>query len=650
MKNKITYNMHNWLKIILTKILFLIISCGNKSDLPNIVIILTDDQGYGDLGCYGAKGFETPHIDAIAKQGIMFTDFYVSQAVCSASRASLMTGSYAERVGIQGALNPWSVNGLDPKTETIPKLLKRYGYVNAIFGKWHLGHRYDYLPLQNGFDEYSGLICSNDMWPVDYDGNPLNGEKRSYYPPMFFWEGNEPREKIETLDDQADLTKKITELSVDFINENKNYPFFLYIPHPMPHQPIAASEKFKGISELGLYGDVIMEIDWSVGQIVTALKNNNIDDNTLIIFASDNGPWLNYGEWGGSAGPLREGKGTMWEGGARVPCVMRWPRKIDSGQLISSIASTIDIYPTIAEIVGDKLNGYSNDGISLMPIINKSGNINPRKHLFYFYGENLIAVREGKWKLVFPHIYRSYEGVDPGKNLHPGPYNKGKAGLELYDLMNDIGEKNNVVTSFPNIVIDLQQLGDSARSIFGDKLTNAIGSESYATICGQEPKYVKIQNAAFGKKISLVNPAHSKYPGESEYALINGKGGTINYKDSSWQGYEAEDMIATIDLGGIKKINSIEVRFLQSQVYWIFLPRQIQIEHSIDGKKYEILFKKNPENNFSYEQKIFSYKTNTDKLESRYIRVTGYNLNECPTYHPGSGGASWIFSDEIIIN
>ena len=214
-------------------IVFVFCTCENGKKLPNVIIIFTDDQGYGDLGCYGAEGFETPNIDSMAKEGMLFTDFYVSQAVCSASRASLMTGSYAERVGIQGALSPWAVNGLDPETETIAKLLKRHGYTNAIFGKWHLGHRYEYLPLQNGFDEYSGLICSNDMWPVDYDGKPLNQDKRSYYPPMSFWEGNEPKDKIETLEDQAQITRRITELSVDFIGRNKDNPFFLYVPHPM---------------------------------------------------------------------------------------------------------------------------------------------------------------------------------------------------------------------------------------------------------------------------------------------------------------------------------------------------------------------------------------------------------------------------------
>ena len=635
--------------ILIAQLILFFYGCEQKPSLPNIIIIFTDDQGYGDLGCYGAEGFETPNIDAMAEDGILFTDFYVSQAVCSASRASLMTGSYAERVGIQGALSPWNVNGLDPSRETIAKLLKRHGYTNAIFGKWHLGHREKYLPLQNGFDEYAGLICSNDMWPVDYDGKPLTGKKRSYYPPMSFWKGNQPSERIETLSDQGRLTNKITKQAVDFINRNKNNPFFLYLPHPMPHQPIAASDKFLGKSKLGLYGDVIMEIDWSVGQIINALKNNDIDNNTLIIYASDNGPWLNYGKWGGSAGPLREGKGSMWEGGARVPCIMRWPEKIKPGQTSSNIAATIDIFPTVAEIIGEKKIKTKIDGKSLMPLLDGTPDANPRSELYYYYGENLIAVRKGNYKLVFPHVYRSYKKVKPGENLHPGAYAQGKAGLELYNLATDIGETTDLAAQFPSIVNDLQTLGEKARSILGDKLTGKTGSESYETVCGSQPPAVKFSHLAIGKDLALEDSPHQKYPGESISALVNGIGGTINYRDPSWQGFEAKDLIATIDLGEIKNINSVRVRFLQDQVVWIFLPKKVQIEHSVDGKTFELVHQSFPDNGFSYVQDIFEFKVKLKEVESRYVRVKGFNLNTCPDYHPGAGGPSWVFADEIII-
>ena len=635
--------------VLIFYLLFFINGCGGKNDFPNIILILTDDQGYGDLGCYGAEGFETPFIDSLAKEGILFTDFYVSQAVCSASRASLMTGSYSERVGIQGALSPWDVNGLDPNTETIAKLLKRHGYINGIFGKWHLGHREKFLPLQNGFDEYAGLICSNDMWPVGYDGRPLDNGKKSYYPPMSFWEGNNPKEEIKDLIDQSQLTTKITKYALDFINKNKNNSFFLYLPHPMPHQPIAVSKKFKGKSELGLYGDVIMEIDWSVGQILKSLKKNKIEQNTLIIFASDNGPWLNFGKWGGSAGPLREGKGTMWEGGARVPCIMRWPKQIKPRQVLSNIAGTIDIFPTLAEIVGEG-NKAEIDGVSLLPLLIGEENANPRKELFYYYGEKLIAVRKENWKLVFPHTYRSYENVEPGENLYPGPYGKGEAGLELYNLDSDIGEKINLIEKFPLIVKDLEDLGKRARNILGDKLTNQIGSQSYTTICGNSPQKNKVSHMAIGKKLNMINSPNIKYSGEKKDALVNGFVGTIDYKNSSWLGFEAEDVIVTIDLGSVKKINFVETRFLQSQVFWIFLPKKIEIEYSVDGNNFELFYEVFPNNDFSFEQKVFKYSTEPLNVKSRYIRVKAMNLNQCPDYHPGSGGKSWVFTDEIIIN
>ena len=636
--------------LLISNTLFFLFSCDQKDKLPNIIIIFTDDQGYGDLGCYGAKGFETPNIDKMAEEGILFTDFYVSQAVCSASRASLMTGSYSERVGVQGALSPWEVGGLDPKTYTIAKLLKDYNYKNGIFGKWHLGHREKYLPLQNGFDEYAGLICSNDMWPVGYDGLPINSGKKSYYPPMSFWEGNKPSNEIKNFDDQGQLTTKITELAIDFINRNKHSPFFLYVPHPMPHQPIAVSEKFKGKSELGLYGDVIMEIDWSVGEILKSLKTNGIDSNTLVIFTSDNGPWLNYGKWGGSAGPLREGKGTMWEGGARVPCIMRWPEQIKSGEVVPNIAATIDILPTIAEIIGENNLKQKIDGVSLLPLLQNEPDADPRKELYYYYGEKLIAVRRNQWKLVFPHNYRSYENVQPGENLFPGPYGKGKAGLELYDLRNDIGERNDVVKLYPQIVKELENVGEKARIILGDKLTNRVGSESYETVCGFLPPVTKFSHLAVGKKITLENNAHIKYPGESDESLINGIGGTINYKDISWQGFESKDLIATIDLGIIKSINEVKVRFLQSQVFWIFLPKKIEIEHSIDGKNFEQLYEVSHDNDYSLVQDIFTFSTQFNRIKSRFVRVKAINMSKCPEYHPGAGRPSWIFADEIIVN
>ncbi len=270
-------------------------SCTHKEEkLPNVVIIFTDDQGYADVGCYGAAGFETPNLDKLATEGMRFTDFYASQAVCSASRSSLLTGCYAERVGIDGALMPNSKKGLNPDEETIADLLKKKGYATAIFGKWHLGNDTAFLPYQQGFDEYYGLPYSNDMWPVKYDGTPDTSARKRNYPKLYLIDGKDKVEEIATLEDQSTLTTRYTEKAVDFIDRNKDSRFFLYVPHSMPHVPIAVSDKFKGKSENGLYGDVIMEIDWSVGQIMKALKDAGIEDNTIVIFTTDNGTANGY--------------------------------------------------------------------------------------------------------------------------------------------------------------------------------------------------------------------------------------------------------------------------------------------------------------------------------------------------------------------
>ena len=312
---------------------FIFLFCTQNDAPPNIIVILTDDQGYADLGSYNAIGFETPNIDRLAKEGLLFTDFQVSQAVCSASRAALLTGCYAERVGVEGAYNHTSRVGLNPEETTIAEMLKKIGYTTSIIGKWHLGHHKKFLPLQQGFDEYFGIPYSNDMWPVDYDGTSIagTGHRKSFYPQLPIIEGNEKVEEIRTLKDQNQLTKRYTERAVDFIDRNSNRLFFLYMPHSMPHVPLGVSKQFLGKSEQGIYGDVMMEIDWSVGELIKALKRNSIDSNTLVIFTSDNGPWLNYGKHAGSTGPLREGKGTMWEGGSRVPCIMWWPGGIPAG-------------------------------------------------------------------------------------------------------------------------------------------------------------------------------------------------------------------------------------------------------------------------------------------------------------------------------
>jgi len=442
---------------------------------PNIVMIFTDDQGYADVGCFGAEGFETPNLDEMAAEGMRFTDFHVSQAVCSASRAALMTGCYNIRVSIQGALGPQAKVGLNPGEETIAEVLKKKGYATGIVGKWHLGHHREFLPLQQGFDEYFGLPYSNDMWPHGYDGKAL--ARKGNYPILRLIDGNEPTGAIETLEDQATLTTRYTERAVRFIEKNQDKPFFLYMAHSMPHVPLGVSSKFKGKSKQGMYGDVMMEIDWSVGEILKTLRKHGLDRNTLVIFTSDNGPWLNFGNHAGSAKPLREGKGTMWEGGDRVPCIMRWPGRIPAGTACNKIAATIDLLPTFAAIAGAPLPRKKIDGVNILPLLKGEKGANPRDHFFYWWGTELQFVRQGKWKLVFPHTYRSYEGVEPGKDGMPGPTAQGKTDLALYDLDNDVEERKNIVDKHPEVVERLKALAETAREELGDTLTKRQGKE-----------------------------------------------------------------------------------------------------------------------------------------------------------------------------
>ncbi|MGH9339523.1 MAG: sulfatase family protein [Acidobacteriota bacterium] len=446
---------------------------------PNIVLIFADDLGYGDLGSYGAIQYKTPNLDRLAGEGIRFTNFYVSQAVCSASRAALLTGCYSNRVGISGALNPNAEIGLNPEEETIAEVLKKQNYKSAAIGKWHLGHHRPFLPLQQGFDQYLGIPYSNDMWPIDYDGTratPQTHARKAGYPELPLIRNNDTIRELRTLDDQAELTTLYTETAVHFIKENKSRPFFLYLAHSMPHVPLAVSKKFKGKSDQGRYGDVIMEIDWSVGQIMETLEENGLAENTLVIFTSDNGPWLNFGNHAGSTGGLREGKGTSWEGGQRVPCIMKWPGVIPKGRICNKIASTLDILPTLAAITGAPLPEKKIDGVNILPLMQGDPNADPREFFYYYYQKNsLEAVRKGHWKLVLPHRHRSYEGVPPGKDGLPGKYGEGETSYALYDLRRDPGERYDVRVLYPDIFEELMKLAEQAREDLGDELTNNPG-------------------------------------------------------------------------------------------------------------------------------------------------------------------------------
>ncbi|MEX0273621.1 MAG: sulfatase, partial [Flavobacteriaceae bacterium] len=431
---------------------------------PNIVLIMTDDQGYQDVGVFGSPDIKTPHLDQLAEEGIKLTHFYAAQAVCSASRAGILTGCYPNRIGIHNAFMPNAKTGLNPNETTIAKMLKAEGYATAIYGKWHLGDHADFLPTKHGFDEWFGIPYSNDMWPY----HPQQGPVFNFGPlPLY-----QNEMVIDTLTEQSQLTTQITEHSVGFIGRNKDTPFFLYVPHPQPHVPLFVSDKFKGKSKRGLYGDVIMEIDWSVGQIMKALTENGLEDNTLIIFTSDNGPWLAYGNHAGSAFPLREGKGTAWEGGQREPFIARFPPGIPGGTVSETPVMAIDILPTIAELTGAALPKKVLDGKSVWNVLSGKTQQSPQEAYFFYYRVNeLFGVRYGKWKLYFPHRYRTMKGQEPGKDGLPGTY--GYVDLEeveLYDIVNDVGERINVADQYPDVVAAIEKLANGMRAELGDNL------------------------------------------------------------------------------------------------------------------------------------------------------------------------------------
>lgn len=453
---------------------------GAESRPPNVVIIFTDDLGYADVGVFGGKGFKTPNLDRMAKEGIRFVNFHVSQAVCSASRAALLTGCYNNRLGIHGALGPGAKVGLNPSEMTIAEVVKQKGYATGMFGKWHLGDHPSLLPVRQGFDEYYGIPYSNDMWPFHPElvELPEDSPKKKRYPDLPMIEGDKAVIPKITPEDQTQLTTWYTERAVKFIEKNKTKPFFLYVAHNMPHVPLFVSDKFKGKSEKGILGDVLMEIDWSVGEILRALSVNGLDENTLVIFTSDNGPWLSYGSHAGSAGPLREGKGTSWEGGVRVPFIARWPGKIPQNRVSAIPTMTIDLLPTIAGLVGTPLPEKKIDGKDIWPILKGDAQAKSPHEAYYIYYANnqLQAVLSGRWKLFFPHTYRTLGGKPGGTDGKPADYQNAKTELELYDLQNDLSETTNVAAKNPEVVERLQKLAELAREDLGDSLTDRRGS------------------------------------------------------------------------------------------------------------------------------------------------------------------------------
>lgn len=404
---------------------------------PNIVFIFADDLGFGDIGVFGAKDVKTPNIDSMATNGMMFPQFYSISPVCTPARAGLLTGRYPIRMGIHHVFFPGSYKGLPEEELTIAEILKAEGYATAIFGKWHLGHRPDYLPLNHGFDEFFGIPYSNDMAPL----------------PMM--SGND---FIADSVDQTQLTRDLTDKAIDFIERKKGEPFFLYIPHPMPHVPLYRSERFEGVSARGLYGDVIEELDASVGDIITALKEAGILNNTLLVFTSDNGPWILMGKDGGSSGPLRNGKGTTFEGGMRVPALMMYPDMIRPGRQYDGPATLLDFLPTFVELAGAKLpHDLVVDGHSLIPVFKDDKALEePERPIAYYSHGRLEAFRMGDWKLK-----RAYDGQNNPVPSFLRPFMKGEAALGTHDKMlfnleEDIGETRNLAKKHPEKIEELE--------------------------------------------------------------------------------------------------------------------------------------------------------------------------------------------------
>ncbi|HEX9187970.1 MAG TPA: sulfatase, partial [Vicinamibacteria bacterium] len=427
---------------------------------PNVVLVFADDLGYGDVGAFGAPRIRTPHVDRLATEGVRFTDFYVAQAVCSASRAALLTGTYPNRIGILGALFPDSTNGIAEGETTLGEVLKARGYATAIYGKWHLGHLPPFLPTRHGFDDYLGLPYSNDMWP--------SHPERMKFPPLPLYSGD----AVLTVNpDQSQLTGEYGRRAVAFIENNRERPFFVYLAHTMPHVPLFASERFRGRSRQGLYGDVVEEVDDSVGQVLAALRRLSLERQTLVVFTSDNGPWLSYGDHAGQAGPLREGKGTAFEGGVRVPFVARWPGRIPAGSVVREPAMTIDVLPTIARLVGAPLPERPIDGLDISPLLlGQGGARSPHDALLFYYGTELRAVRGGRYKLVLPHRSQTLDGP-AGSGGVPGKYRQADVPQALYDLLADVGETKDVAAAHPDVVKRLLDAAEMAREDLGDSLT-----------------------------------------------------------------------------------------------------------------------------------------------------------------------------------
>lgn len=419
---------------------------------PNLVVIFCDDLGYGDLACYGHPSIATPNLDRMATEGQRWTDFYVAASVCTPSRAGLLTGRLPIRSGMCGSrrrvLFPDSQGGIPESEITLAEALKAAGYATGMVGKWHLGHLPRYLPTNHGFDSYFGIPYSNDMDRVaEAPRDAVRNPKAEYF--------NVPllrgTEVIERPAEQSTLTKRYTEEAVAFIDEHRDGPFFLYLAHTMPHVPLFRSEGFAGKSRRGLYGDVIEELDWSVGRILDALRERGLAERTLVVFTSDNGPWLTYDTQGGSAGLLRDGKGSTWEGGMREPMIAWWPGTIPAGTVVRELGSTLDLFTTFVALADGQLPGDRvYDGYDLRPVLLGEGP-SPRDAMFYYRGNELYAVRKGPFKAHF--VTENAYGEDRRKTRHDPPL--------LFHLGLDPGERHDVAMRHPEVIDEIRRIAEA---------------------------------------------------------------------------------------------------------------------------------------------------------------------------------------------
>lgn len=428
---------------------------------PNIVIIFLDDAGWGDFQPFSETRYPTPNVKRLAEEGRSYMNFYVPQAICSASRAALLTGTYPERNKVFGAHGPRQ-RGLDPQFVTLGEMLSNHDYRTAAFGKWHIGDQHDTRPPQRGFDRSSGIMYSNDMWAE----HPVDPEYWEQWP-LQYWDDNEIVIDSVTSEHQKMFTTWFTEDAVDFINQNSDTPFFLYLAHPMPHVPLFVSDKFEGKSGTGLYGDVIMEIDWSVGEVMKALEDQGLRENTIIFFTSDNGPWLTYGNHSGQT-PFRNGKSTSFDGGIRSPLVISYPPAIQKNSVSHETFFSIDIFPTIANLTSANLPDYDIDGKDVWDlIVGLEGAKNPHEYYSVTRVNQFQSVisSDGKWKLLLPHEY--IYPVTGGRDGFPGITEVRKLkDYVLIDMIHDPQEKLNVIDQYPEIAEQLMQYAERHRAYF----------------------------------------------------------------------------------------------------------------------------------------------------------------------------------------